>query len=105
MSPAQQAARAGVLEHLVERFAPINEEELALAALDGDLPPWVLVEADPRQPERTLVLPLQRFSEIPHDQLKGWSPLAVVGLDCDVAYVPAATHKAGAISLNQLLGW
>src|SRR5437868_3258491 len=103
MQADQQAARAANLEQLIERFAPINEDELALTVLDGDLPAWVLVATERTRPERAVIRPLHRLDAFPDQRFNGWAPLAIVSLDYDVAYVSGAFGRPGEISLSQLL--
>jgi hypothetical protein len=86
MDRSKQEARAAVIEQLIERFAPVNEAELRLAAREGELPAWVLVQRAMTGPAEILVLPLHRLAEIRRERLSRWLPIAVVGLDCDLIW-------------------
>jgi hypothetical protein len=100
-----QAKRAAVIEQLIERFAPVNEDELALLCLNQALPAWILVATDKRAPERARMLPLHHLDKLPPGWRSGWSALAVVGLDCDIAYVPGFCAGPTTLAIDELLGW
>ena len=51
-----------------------------------------------------MLLPLHDLHAAPGRQCVGWSTLAVVGLDCDVTYVPAIFSQPGEITIDELVG-
>jgi hypothetical protein len=104
MRENSRADRAAIVEQLIERFAPANEEELTLAMLDGQLPNWVLLEERVGEAGEVLVLPVRDLGQIPRERLVGWAPFCILSLATGRGW-QVTREGLASCSVEEALGW